>query len=504
MRRGRKGKCRKQTRQAQASKTKLPDARSPSALALVRAIISAQKPRSAPEKSDASAALKKRIQQLPVLAEKRRIGAARAASITQQERALLEKRLARGEYNELPGVRGNVPLPVVLGIDFGTSSTKIVARLPYQPGQPSFAVQALPFAVTEQHAHMWESRLWLTAQAVFSLAPEQEAGVLCSIKASLMAPDCERRMVMHTSGGSATALECAVAFLALQIRQARGWLYEEHSASFTRGPLQWSYNMGLPAAKLDESTTIRHYRTCLAAAIDVADGAGPVSLETVRRTIADMKDSRTRLEVQGASLQPEIAAAVAGFAWSRKRENGLYAMIDIGAGTMDCCTFSLTSGEDGDRCPIFVADVSLLGMLPLELCEGESGLRDSFLSDVKERICEVIRPTKDRKHPNSPRWKEGLPIFLVGGGKPSRLHRAEVDAIDGNMKRSHLGGLKVVELPPPEGLIHAARPEQLHRLAVAVGLSRPASEIPEVELPTTICDIAALERRDYEQNYIEK
>jgi hypothetical protein len=498
----RKRKKRK-NRHQQAARSMTASAASPSkALLLANRIARAQSPAISYAGLDPQEQLRRRISELPVLAESRASAAARAAGISHEERAQLEQRILLGSSETLPEAEDGIPLDAVLGIDFGTSSTKIVARLPYSVGTPSFAVPVVQFACAESHPHLWESRLWMTSSGLFSLAPDEDAGVLCSIKTNLMAPDCERRMVMHAPGMSATALECAIAFLALQIRQARGWLYQMHAGSFGRGPLRWHYNVGLPAAKLDQSHTVRHYQTCLAVAIDVAGKPDAVSLEVIRRTVNGTVQGSQRLQAQRATLQPEIAAAVAGFAHSRKREDGLYAMVDVGAGTMDCCTFALTPGDHGDRCPIFAADVSLLGIQPFELCNGDGDLQTSFGAEVKERICEVIRPTKDNKYPNSPRWREGLPVFLVGGGRPSPVHKAELGEIDRNMKESRLGGLKVLELDEPGNLEHQAKPGQLHRLAVAVGLSLPASDIPEVELPTSIGDIAPMRQRDYERSYV--
>lgn len=482
-----------------------PQASKPSRiLALVKAITSGRRQAQPPVEADAGEILRQRIAELPQLAEEKSRVAANGVVMLSDERAELDRRLERGVATALPGVNAGVPLDAVLGIDFGTSSTKIVARLPYQPGAPSFAVPAVPFAAAERHPHMWESRLWMTSDGIFSLAPAPDAGVLSSIKTSLMAPDCERRLVMHAPGMSATALDCAIAFLALQIRQARGWLYERHAASFGRGPLRWHYNMGLPAAKLDQCGTALQYRTCLASAIELAGTPGPIALDAVRKTIAGIGSPAERLSRQNAALLPEIAAAVAGFARSRRREDGLYAMVDVGAGTMDCCTFSLRAGEEGDRCPIFAADVSLLGMQPFELCGDNEALKTSFAGEVNSHVCRVIRPTKTMKYPTSPRWKEGLPVFLVGGGKPSKIHRSEIINIDRNMRQAHWGGLKVLDLPEPEGLEHSANNGELHRLAVAVGLSLPATDIPEVELPTSIDDIPLLSWRDYEKGFVGK
>jgi hypothetical protein len=428
-----------------------------------------------------------------------------SSKMREGEVEVLRRRLERGIATGMPAVSDAVALDVVLGIDFGTSSTKIVARLPYQAGSPAFAVPVILPAQAEHHVHMWESRLWMMPDGAFSLLEEPDGVALTAIKASLMAQECERRMVLHVGAISATALECAIAFLALQIRQARGWLYGNHEKSLTRGPLRWHYNVGLPAAKLDAYRGKPHYQTCLAAAIEVAGTAGAISLDLVRKTLSRISRPEVLLREQNATLQPEIAAAVAGFAHSRKREDGLYAMIDIGAGTMDSCTFSLRATGDGeDLCPIFAADVSMLGIQRLDTCGNDTAALSAFGSEVNERICGVLRPTRSQKFPSSPRWKNGLPVFLAGGGRPSQLHRAELGKIHDNMRHAGLGGLRIQELPPPEDLEHLGPVGDLHRLAVAVGLSLPAVDIPLVELPSNIGDIPPMSRRDYESGFIEK
>ena len=62
-----------------------------------------------------------------------------------------------------------------------------------------------------------------------------------------------------------------------------------------------------------------------------------------------------------------------------------------------------------------------------------------------------------------------------------------------------------MSLPPPEELDHdLCHADQVHRLAVAIGLSLPETEIPEVELPDGIADLPAPSRATTERNFIDK
>lgn len=455
-------------------------------------------------------ALRKRIREkIACLTDLVEAGAredANACVVTLADRTHLHDRLQAGASTTLPTPRSSVILDVVLGVDFGTSSTKLVARLPYVAGEPCFAVPAPGFAQAEEHPHLWTSRLWLSPDGCFSLCPEPNAAVLCSIKASLMRPDCDRVFALHTASAAATAMEAAAAFLGLQIRQARGWLITAHRQEFQRGPLRWSYNVGFPAASLNDGALVSRYQACVAAAIRLSALSGELTIEVVRKTIAAVRNPRDDLHRLNGELFPEIAAAVAGFARSRRREDGLYGMVDVGAGTLDCCTFSLVAADGQDRCPIYVADVSMLGVQPYTICKDDLALVDEFRRQLDERQRSVIWTTRIHRYSQSPRWKTGFPLFLVGGGKLADAHRLSTHAL-GPWLKACLGGhgtVHVKDLPAPDGLVHHAKPEHLHRLAVAVGLSIPGFDIPEVELPHSIDDDSRIPQRDYEAAYIDK
>jgi len=399
---------------------------------------------------------------------------------------------------------------VVLGIDFGTTSTKIVARRPYEMGANAIAVPALPFARAEGHAYLWASRLWLAPDGAFSLFPLPRAALLCAIKTNLMAPGTGGRAVLDAGGGwAATAEEAAAAFLALQIRHAKGWLATEKAALLRKGPPRWSYNLGFPAASLNDAALRARYERCAAAAVALAAEPIGVTLPVVRSALAAAaRDTPRWLERQRVALHPEIAAAVAGFANSMRREDGLYALVDVGGGTVDCCTFNLFTAEHGGaRCPIFSARVELLGVEPWRLCEGNANAAEDFRYLLDTLQTTVIWDTKRRRHPSSERWRTGLPLFFVGGGVSSRTHKVSTAKLDGWLRRHTAaeGGVWVEPLPAPESLEHPECPaDQVHRLGVAIGLSLPAVDIPEVHLPDEIDDAEPARNAGSEDRYVGK
>lgn len=251
------------------------------------------------------------------------------------------------------------------------------------------------------------------------------------------------------------------------------------------------------------------YERCAAAAVAVAAEPVEVTLPVIRSALAAAaRDTTCWLERQRVALHPEIAAAVAGFANSMRREDGLYALVDVGGGTVDCCTFNLFTAEHGGaRCPIFSARVELLGVEPWRLCEGDANAADDFRYLLDTLQTTVIWDTKHRRHPSSERWRTGLPLFFVGGGVSSPTHKISTAKLDAWLRRHTAaeGGVWVEPLPAPDSLEHPECPaDQVHRLGVAIGLSLPAVDIPEVRLPVDIDDAEPARKAGSDDGYVGK
>jgi hypothetical protein len=298
--------------------------------------------------------------------------------------------------------------------------------------------------------------------------------------------------------------EAACAFLTLLIRYAREWVLQRHK--FTRGQAHFRYHFGFPAASLNDDDLRCQYASCTAAAIALQSNDGQLSIDSVRAALQD-RATLASWE-QNAALFPEIAAAVAGFGHSQRREDGLYALIDVGAGTFDCCTFNLfTNKEHALRCPIFSADVSPLGVERWRACGIDQVAATDFRKELNKRARGVIWHTKKCRDPYSQRWHEKLPTFLIGGGAASEPHANCARSLD-SWLRHHLkrdmAGVRLIKLSAPENLEASCDKTQLHRLAVAVGLSLSEQDIPVVDLPALIPDVFGPPIREITKYYTGK
>jgi hypothetical protein len=383
------------------------------------------------------------------------------------------------------------PVRVVMGLDFGTSCTKVLIRGPDLPGRRAVAMQVPLFARPDTHPFLWRSWVWLTPGGELSLAPLDQATLICGIKAGLMGERPTSLALAAASDHTVTPVTAAIAYLALMIRQARGWFLSTRR-EFDRGPLEWSLNLGFPAATLENRTLADLYRRIAQAAWNLAGWPGRITVDTCHSAFAAAASGAGGRVA--ASVVPEIAAAVAGFAQSARREDGLYAIIDVGAATLDLSTFNLHADRDGlDRLSVLVADVQRFGMEPYRACVAEERWNRPFQRQAGITVRHVIWETRRRRDPNSARWREGarLPVFVTGGGSASELHRAIARSLDGWLQQ-HSGqrnGVDLRSLDIIEGLYAEASGCDLGRLIVASGLSLPREEIPEVTLPGDIPDV---------------
>jgi hypothetical protein len=114
-----------------------------------------------------------------------------------------------------------------------------------------------------------------------------------------------------------------------------------------------------------------------------------------------------------------------------------------------------------------------------------------------------------KRDPLSSRWKDGLPVFVAGGGAQSTIFANFVPAVDTEAKRFwNIQGVHERRLPVPplanlDDLI--GNPAVYTRLGVAYGLSFDEPNIGPVEGPSETDDLdPRKEGGGWEDRYISK
>jgi hypothetical protein len=221
---------------------------------------------------------------------------------------------------------------VVIGLDFVTSCVKVV--IGDSALDKAFAV---PFCNAEGIArYLLPSRLCQTGQA-FSL--EDGTHTYRDLKLSLLAspedPILQQRLV---------------AFLALVIRRARGWLLVEQVAIYQRTHIVWKLAVGLPAAQHHQSPLSELFERLSHVAWVVAGAPTEVTDTAIQSHLGHGREAgATGADVE-VTVVPEIAAQIYGFVASNsfdKKAANIYLMADVGSGTVDSSLFHVKQGKGG-------------------------------------------------------------------------------------------------------------------------------------------------------------
>lgn len=435
------------------------------------------------------------------------------------------------------------PLDLVIGLDFGTSASKVVVQAPERK-------DILPVAVDfQQHSHSSMSILAPTKLVVHSNGrctlprkgddSSDQASVIGDIKVDLF----DRSRPLQSSRGPAhyniDPESAAVAYMALLFRQARRWLLEFRSDVFRQhSKLNWSVNLGVPspttaAGKLQPEASQENERFGRVgkAAWMLSVVEGDITIEKAERELTYLNvecphywDDDPDGFVCDFGIVPEVVAAAIGYAQSDQRRDGVHIVVDVGAATVDVCSFRLNSAHDTDRYNLLTSDVKQLGTIRLHQSRIEAigelharlaqRLRDdhdplvpiadelekylpsrddlddavrrsiSELSDDCQRVLgRVVYDLKVNRVPRQdPLWQRGnhLSVLLTGGGAAMTFYKDAIEALNEWLTGSYLenDGIRVTHVPIPNSL--GRDDDERRRLAVAWGLSHRILDIGEV------------------------
>ena len=240
---------------------------------------------------------------------------------------------------------------LVLGFDFGTSCAKVV--LGDRGLKQAYAVPFRDAAGID--AFLLPARLYME-DGCYTLHGGEH--VFADIKLSLMAdPNDHGRQ------------ERAVAYLALAIRETRGWLFTVHADSYARTRNIWTLALGQPADRATPGELTKVFARMGRAAWSVAGGQADVTAQTCRAALEEAGKSQPSDAEIEVIVMPEIAAQIYGFVNSNQfdaKARNIFLLADVGAGTVDTCLFRPVPGRGGIwSFEVFTAAVEPTGVMNL-------------------------------------------------------------------------------------------------------------------------------------------
>ncbi len=229
---------------------------------------------------------------------------------------------------------------MALGLDFGTSSVKLVIS-----DLAADKAYAVPFFTADGiDAYLLPSR-------VFEVSPK--AGSASDSSFNLFGGDLAFRdlklSLLAEPRSEARQVE-VIAFLALSIQRARAWFFEQNHSIYKQVKCLWQLRIGLPAATALDNQYVPLLENILRAAWKTAalDGAiGRSKVHKIRDSVFPLEPDEDEPEVR---VIPEIAAQIFGFVVSTSfdaKAANRYLMVDVGAGTVDSSLFKVVPGRGG-------------------------------------------------------------------------------------------------------------------------------------------------------------
>ncbi len=397
-------------------------------------------------------------------------------------------------------------MAVRVGVDFGTAFTKVAIRA---------GVDLVPVEWSAVTGDDSETGRYVIPGFVVR-APD---GEFCwrrlteaDIRGNLKLP------VIEMAGTDECPI-ATVAYLALVIRYARSFLYRnaEIGRKLVGRSLRWELNIGCPTEPHENPKVVDIFRRIARAAWLLA--AEDRLAEQDVLAAWSLADRAIDLEAE-PGVVPEFVAQIAGYLGSPQVKDGLHALIDIGAATLDVATFNVVFRNDRaspPRIPIFFSAVRPLGThylrhnrhsrLGLDLSWNDAApvessddfgqrngkpldavveVDEDFVGQVVRCIVGVIDGTRTnaRGDPRSAAWREGLPIFVTGGGANCILYRQAIGVVQREVSLSvgrrpdSSTHFRLIELNPTSG--NARQIEAGARLTVALGLTEDAENIARV------------------------
>ncbi len=406
----------------------------------------------------------------------------------------------------------------VIGFDLGSSSTKIVVQLPNVRSGLAEAMPVPGYFRADKHPHLWITAIWLCpTTGEFSIHPQKGFLEISDIKTTLIGKRSKGSVATLVKGCDPDIV--ATAYIAFLLRLAVAWArFEAFDKRYADLGFRWSVNLGVPAATLSEEKLRKRFASILAAAWTLAESGVPITIKSIRtiqktEPVISAKENLPGFPNAALSLIPEIVAEAMGMIKSRMAQRGLYFMVDIGASTLDACTFRISNSGSRGGFHLFTGGVRLFGTYAQKWISEIDITSEQLKHACETLLRRIVWRTKIRCDKNAKEWETELPVLVCGGGSKDNFYEQSIKGIDEMLKQhTNASGARIRPVPLPKNLATKCTPENYHRLAVAWGLSFQEFDVPEIDIPDHMDAIleppepknSVRRRPKYEENFVSK
>lgn len=432
-------------------------------------------------------------------------------------------------------------LDVIIGLDFGTASTKVVMQTPYYYGK-----QAVPVNfkyIDANYSFLLPSQIYLSNDGYFSLKYKSNYSILNNLKFKLINSEKSLNELLNSKNSV-----YITAFLANVISYSKKYFIETQKQIYQNNfKFRWWVNIGIPSAGYDDEDLRLFFRAITWIASEFGNSIDNLKMQDIEKKLSNIKKTNIPEEFQ---VIPEVISEAIGYAKSPEKDPGLHFIMDVGASTLDLTSFILAESEGDDSYTILYTDVVPLGTLPLYRLRQKKVFFDiiswyhkkmneiksfepipdnihdyfpddrfiqehslekyekKFLDQCTQKLNAMVFSVHKNRAPFSRRWNEKLPLFMCGGGSHLEFYHRVVEYSSYSITKylKDLHGYNKKRLNKPSNLIVDDGEIDYTRLAVAYGLSIPYDDIGRIIPQNKVANIERKRSTKYDNlpNYYDK
>lgn len=374
--------------------------------------------------------------------------------------ALINQRIHTGAQSALRMI--DVHADGYIGYDFGTSSTKVAVRWPFDGSLMPFAVPVPSSWQSGGSPHLWPTTVFYCEKTgEFSLIPAPGSIRLEGFKAAIISGLADRMM----PGCGITYAQAAIAFVAMHAAYVLGSIRQRDAAALVS-----CFNIAVPVVAVKREA--KRFNSILSAAMSLVSVADRLTLDLIKQAVSESRGALIPFEVHA-----ELVGAIAGYRETPSRKYGPHMLIDCGSATLDIVTF--TYRQTVEEMPAWAAQVETLGADAIRAHQAAGRGNDICLAALQYQDHSVCLRTRehavdgrafemaDEKYPYQ--------VILTGGGIDSPLHRKWLDQMERSFRSRFIR--------PALGDLECEDGCQGVRLIIADGLARDSMDLAKLTLP---------------------
>lgn len=298
-------------------------------------------------------------------------------------------------------------------------------------------------------------------------------------------------------------------YLSRVITRAQSWIRCNKPDLVKNQKIEWSANVGVPVEYCD-SPAIARFKKVLSLAWLLSNEPQTelFTLESLGQRLNQMR-SRIADNPIDCHAIPEISAEVWSCLNSREFDDGFYTFFDVGCGTLDGVSFRYWRDQGEPKVDFYSASVKPLGVSAISQCLAtelnipEDQVRRDILQSsnsdltqsrkqIQQLVGRVVMEGRQKHGIHRPVFKDlvfedGLSVLIGGGGSLINFYKITILGTHSAFQHKNAGIPSYVQkaIPTPKDFsMNGLSSQDFHRFAVAYGLSIPEGDCPEIRLPS--------------------